>query len=267
MTSSTRFTTAAIAALALAAIAGSAPAPLRAAQAAAGQATAGQQAGAIDPSLYSGMRWRSIGPARGGRSIAVGGSDARPYEYWFGATGGGAWKTTDGGTTWEPMTDGKITSSSIGALAVCQSNPDIVYIGGGETQLRGNIIQGDGLYKTTDGGKTWTHLEDLRDSQAISRIRVHPTDCDVVYAAVFGHIYDESPVRGVYVSTDGGQRFRRTLFRDEKTGAVDLSIDAQNPRVLYAGLWEAFRSPGGCRAVVRAAGSSSRPTAATRGPS
>ena len=108
-----------------------------------------QQGTTVDPALYSGMRWRSVGPARGGRSLAVGGSDSRPLEYWFGATGGGAWKTTDGGSNWTPMTDGKITTSSIGSLAVCQSNPDVVYIGGGETQLRGNIIQGDGVYKTS----------------------------------------------------------------------------------------------------------------------
>src|SRR6478672_7524262 len=126
-----------------------------------------QSAGTVDPALYNGMRWRSIGPARGGRSIATAGSDARPNEYWFGATGGGAWKTVDGGTTWEPMTDGKINTSSIGSLAVCESNPDVVYIGGGETEFRGNIIQGDGIYKTADGGKTWTHLPQLRDSQAI----------------------------------------------------------------------------------------------------
>ena len=120
-----------------------------------------KRAQTVDSSLYSGMRWRSVGPARGGRSLAVGGSDARPLEYWFGATGGGAWKTTDGGSNWTPMTDGKINTSSIGSLAVCQSNPDVVYIGGGETQLRGNIIQGDGVYKTTDGGKNWDHLGDL----------------------------------------------------------------------------------------------------------
>ena len=103
-----------------------------------------QLAAAVDPVLYAGMSWRGLGPARGGRSIAAAGSDARPNEYWFGATGGGAWKTTDGGTTWAPMTDGKITTSSIGSLAVCQSNPDVVYIGGGETEVRGNIIQADG---------------------------------------------------------------------------------------------------------------------------
>ena len=121
----------------------------------------------------------------------MGGSEARPLEYWFGATGGGAWKTTDGGSNWAPMTDGKINTSSIGSLAVCQSNPDVVYIGGGETQLRGNIIQGDGVYKTTDGGVKWDHLSDLRDSQAIARLRVHPTNCDIAYAAVLGQIYND----------------------------------------------------------------------------
>jgi photosystem II stability/assembly factor-like uncharacterized protein len=204
-----------------------------------------QATATVDPSLYSGMRWRSVGPARGGRSIATSGSDARLNEYWFGATGGGAWKTTDGGSTWEPMTDGKINTSSIGSLAVCQSNPDVVYIGGGETEFRGNIIQGDGIYKTTDGGKTWTHLPQLRDSQAIARIRLHPANCDIVYAAVFGQVYNDHPERGVFKSTDGGQTFKKTLYRDEKTPAIDLSIDPKNPNVVFAGLWEATRSPWG----------------------
>ena len=208
-------------------------------------AVTAQSGATVDPSLYAGMRWRSVGPARGGRSIAVGGSDARPNEYWFGATGGGAWKTTDGGTNWEPMTDGKIATSSIGSLAVCQSNPDVVYIGGGETEFRGNIIQGDGIYKTTDGGKTWTHLPQLRDSQAIARLRLHPTNCDVVFAAVFGQVYSDHPERGVFKSTDGGQTFKKTLYRDEKTPAIDLSIDPTNPNVMFAGLWEADRSPWG----------------------
>ncbi len=205
--------------------------------------TAAQVGAAVDPSLYSGMRWRSVGPARGGRSIAAGGSDARPMEYWFGATGGGAWKTTDGGSNWAPMTDGKITASSIGALAVCPSNPDVVYIGGGETQFRGNIIQGDGVYKTTDGGVTWAHLSDLRDSQAIARLRIHPTNCDIVYAAVLGQVYNAHPQRGIFKSDDGGKTWRRTLFRDEKTGGVDLSIDPKNPNLIFASLWEANRTP------------------------
>ena len=204
---------------------------------------AAQQGATVDPGLYSGMRWRSVGPARGGRSLAVGGSESRPLEYWFGATGGGAWKTTDGGSNWTPMTDGKIDTSSIGSMAVCQSNPDVVYIGGGETQLRGNIIQGDGLYKTSDGGVKWEHLTDLRDSQAIARLRVHPTNCDVAYAAVLGHIYNDHPQRGIFKTSDGGKTWRRTLFRDEKTGGVDLSIDPKNPSVIFASLWEANRTP------------------------
>ncbi|MGE0123058.1 MAG: glycosyl hydrolase [Vicinamibacterales bacterium] len=197
---------------------------------------------AVDPVLYKGMQWRSVGPARGGRSIAVGGSESRPHEYWFGTTGGGAWKTTDGGTTWAPMTDGKIRSSSIGALGVCQADPDVVYIGGGEVQFRGNIIQGDGVYRTGDGGQTWTHVG-LRDSQAVARLRVHPTNCDTVVAAVFGPPYNEHPERGVFKSTDGGTTWRKTLFRDGRTGAVDLSIDPANPQVMFASLWEAFRTP------------------------
>jgi photosystem II stability/assembly factor-like uncharacterized protein len=202
-----------------------------------------QAGNTVDPSLYSGMRWRSVGPSRGGRSLAVGGSETRPMEYWFGATGGGAWKTTDGGSNWSPMTDGKINTSSIGSLAVCQSNPDVVYIGGGETQFRGNIIQGDGVYKTADGGVKWDHLADLRDSQAIARLRVHPTNCDVVYAAVLGQVYNDHPQRGIFKSADGGKTWRRTLFRDEKTGGVDLSIDPKNPNVIFASLWEAHRTP------------------------
>jgi len=204
-----------------------------------------QGAATVDARLYNGMRWRGVGPARGGRSLAVSGSDARPQEYWMGATGGGAWKTTDGGSNWTPMTDGKINTSSIGSLAVCQSNPDVVYIGGGETQFRGNIIQGDGVYKTTDGGVKWDHLTDLRNSQAIARLRVHPTNCDLVYAAVLGQVYNEHPQRGIFKSADGGKTWRRTLFRDEKTGGVDLSIDPKNPNVIFASLWEANRSPWG----------------------
>ena len=207
-------------------------------------APSAQTAGTVDPSLYSGMRWRSVGPARGGRSLAVGGSESRPLEYWFGATGGGAWKTTDGGSNWAPMTDGKIDTSSIGSLAVCQSNPDVVYIGGGETQLRGNIIQGDGIYKTTDGGVKWEHLSDLRDSQAIARIRLHPTNCDVVYAAVLGQIYNPHPQRGIFKSSDGGKTWRRVLQGiNQQTGGVDISIDPKNPNVIFASLWEAYRTP------------------------
>ncbi len=126
-----------------------------------------------DPIVFGALQWRSIGPNRGGRSITSAGSASRPNEYYFGATGGGLWKTTDGGTTWKPVTDGQIKSSSVGAVAVAESNPDVVYIGMGETELRGNIMQGDGVYKSTDAGKTWKHMG-LADTQAIARIRSRP---------------------------------------------------------------------------------------------
>ena len=196
----------------------------------------------VDASLFSGLRWRSIGPARGGRSQAVAGSTQRPLEYYFGATGGGVWKTTDGGTTWRPVSDGHFKSSSVGAIAVAASNPDIVYVGMGETQLRGNIIQGDGVYKTTDGGRTWTHLG-LEKTLAIGRVRVHPTNPDIVYVAALGDPYASTPDRGVFKSTDGGKTWTKVLFRDEKTGAVDLVMDPGNPETLYAGFWEVFRTP------------------------
>jgi photosystem II stability/assembly factor-like uncharacterized protein len=196
----------------------------------------------VDPVLFTGLKWRSIGPARGGRSIAVAGSTARPLEYYFGATGGGVWKTVDGGITWRPVTDKFLATSSVGAIAVSASNPDVVYVGMGETELRGNIIQGDGVYKTTDGGKTWTHMG-LEKTLAIGRIRVHPANPDIAYVAALGDPYGRSPERGVFKTTDGGKTWRRTLSRDDKTGAVDLSMDAANPDVLYAGLWEVFRTP------------------------
>ena len=203
------------------------------------------QSGTVDPALYGGMKWRNVGPARGGRSIAAEGSDSRPNEYWFGATGGGAWKTTDGGTTWAPMTDGKITMSSVGAVGVCPANPDVVYIGGGEADIRGNIMMGDGAYKTTDGGKTWTAVG-LKDSQVIAKLRLHPgNNCDTVLAAVMGHGFAPSDERGVYKTVDGGKTWRRTLFRDNKTGAVELVYDPKNAKIVFASLWESRRFPWG----------------------
>jgi photosystem II stability/assembly factor-like uncharacterized protein len=196
----------------------------------------------VDPSLYGSLKWRNIGPPLGGRSIAVAGSVARPMEYYFGATGGGLWKTTNGGTDWSPVSDGQINSSSVGAIEVCPSDPDTVYIGMGEVELRGSVIPGDGVYKTTDGGKTWQHVG-LADTQMIGRIRVDPSNCNRVFVAALGHTFGPNTERGVFRSTDGGQTWQKVLFGDDLTGAVDLSIDPSNPQVVYASLWHVFRKP------------------------
>jgi len=203
----------------------------------AGQLDAGA---AVDPAILSAFKWRSIGPLRGGRSIAVSGVKGRPKEAYFGAVGGGLWKTTDGGVDWTPVTDGLINSSSVGAVAVSESNPDVVFIGTGESCIRGNIIPGDGVYKSTDAGKTWTHVG-FSNSDAISKIRIHPTNPDIVFVAAFGKYNGPSDERGLYKSIDGGKTWQRKLFRDDKTGAIDVSIDRRNPTVMYAALWEAYR--------------------------
>ena len=198
------------------------------------------QAEKYDETFFNNFEWRNIGPNRGGRSLSSMGSPGRPNEYYFGATGGGLWKTTDGGNTWFPVTDGKITSSSIGAVAVAETNPDIVYIGGGETQLRGSITQGDGVYRSTDGGETWRHVG-LRETQAIARIRIHPTDPDIVYVAALGHPYGDNEQRGIFRSKDGGNSWEKILYKSPKAGGVDISIDRTNPKVIYASLWQVYR--------------------------
>ena len=194
----------------------------------------------IDTAFYKGLEWRNIGPNRGGRSLGCAGSPSRPDEYYFGATGGGLWKTSDGGNEWKPVTDGQVTSSSVGAVAVAETQPDIVYIGMGEVQLRGSITQGDGVYKSSDAGETWKHMG-LEDTQAIARIRIHPTNPDVVYVAALGHPYGENEQRGVFRSTDGGTTWEKVLYVSPKAGAVDLIIDRNNPEVLYATTWEVYR--------------------------
>lgn len=202
--------------------------------------TSAQTSPSVDPSFYENYQWRNIGPNRGGRSLGSSGSPGRPNEYYFGATGGGLWKTVDGGTEWFPVTDGQISSSSIGAVAVAETNPDIVYIGGGETQLRGSITQGDGVYKSIDGGKTWRDMG-LKETQAISRIRIHPTDPNIVYVAALGHPYGDNDERGVFKSIDGGNNWTKVLFVSNKAGAADLIIDRTNPKVLYASTWQVYR--------------------------
>jgi photosystem II stability/assembly factor-like uncharacterized protein len=194
------------------------------------------------PTISGPLEWRNIGPDRGGRSLTSAGSTFRPDEYYFGSVGGGLWKTVDGGVAWTPVTDGKIGSSSVGAVAIAPSNPDVVYVGMGESELRGNVMQGDGVYKTTDGGKTWTHAG-LEGSQAISRIRVDAKDPNLVYAAVLGHPYGASAERGVFRSKDGGKTWKKILYENDRAGAEDLSIDPRNPQVMYATIWDVYRTP------------------------
>ncbi|MBX7117987.1 MAG: glycosyl hydrolase [Gemmatimonadaceae bacterium] len=195
----------------------------------------------VAPTAFNGIRWREVGPARGGRSVAVAGSASRPLEYWMGTTGGGVWKTTDGGVNWQPVTD-RYFGGTIGAIGVAESNPDIVYVGGGETDIRGNTSHGDGLWKTTDAGRTWT-LMGLKETRHISRVRVHPTNPDVVWVGALGHAFGNNPERGVFKTTDGGKTWRKVLFRDDSTGVWDLTLDPSNPDILYATFWHAWRRP------------------------
>ena len=208
----------------------------------AGSTTLRAQDVPFDPQLFAALQWRNIGPNRGGRSITATGSQTRPYEYYFGATGGGVWKTTDGGTTWAPVSDGQLRSSSVGAIAVAPSNPDVVYVGMGEAQLRANVMQGDGVYRSSDAGKTWVHVG-LAATQAIARVRVHPRDPNVVYVAALGHPFAPNEERGVFRSNDGGATWRKVLYRDARTGAVDLAFDPNEPNTLYASLWQVYRKP------------------------
>ena len=193
---------------------------------------------------FTGLKWRNIGPARGGRSISAIGSGKRPNEYWFAAAGGGLWKTTDGGTSWQPMTDSKTDTAAFGGVAVCEANPDIVYATTGESQLRGNVLPGNGVWKTADGGKSWAKIG-LADVHNFSRVRIAPKDCDAVFVGGFGHYGADNPDRGVFRTKDGGKTWSKVLYRDAKTGAVDISIDPSNPDVVYAALWEASRKPWG----------------------
>ena len=184
--------------------------------------------------------WRLIGPHRGGRVVAVAGDPVHPLTFYFGSTGGGVWKTTDAGLTWRNVSDGYFNSASVGAIAVAPSDPNVLYVGMGEATIRGNVSFGDGVYRSTDGGKSWTH-RGLRDTRHIGKVRVHPQNPDLVYVAAFGHAFGPNEERGVYRSKDGGSSWEKILYRDEHSGAIDLVIDPSNPRILYATLWQARR--------------------------
>jgi photosystem II stability/assembly factor-like uncharacterized protein len=195
----------------------------------------------VDETIYSSLEFRNIGPFRGGRSAAVTGVAGKPNLYYFGGAGGGVWQTKDGGQTWTNISDGYF-GGSIGAVTVAESNPNVIYVGGGEQTVRGNVSYGYGMFKSIDGGKSWDSIG-LADSRHIARIRVHPRDPDLVYAAVMGDLYKDTEMRGVYRSKDGGENWERILFANPGAGAVDLSMDPSNPRVLFASTWKIRRTP------------------------
>ena len=191
--------------------------------------------------LYSSMEYRLVGPFRGGRSAAVTGVPGKPNLFYFGATGGGVWRTMDGGRSWENISDGYF-GGSIGAVEVAKSDPNVIYVGGGEKTVRGNVSSGYGVWKSVDAGKTWKQAG-LEKSRHVPRLRVHPDNPDVVFAAVLGNIYKSSEERGIYKSTDGGTTWRKVLFANDQAGAVDLTFDPNNPRILYASTWRVQRTP------------------------
>ena len=197
---------------------------------------------AQSPDLLKELRFRQIGPYRGGRVVAVAGVTTEPNTYYFGATGGGVWKTTDSGLSWNPISDGQFKTGSVGAIAVADSDPNIIYVGMGEACIRGNASNGDGVYKSIDAGKTWRNVG-LQDSYHIGAVRIHPRNPDIVYVAALGHLWGPNEMRGVYRTTDGGQTWKQLLTKGPETGAVDLAMDPSNPRVLYATFWQASRKP------------------------
>ncbi len=187
------------------------------------------------------LRWRSIGPSRGGRVVAVAGDPINSQVFYFGAVAGGIWKTVDGGTYWENVSDGFLNSAAVGALTVAPSDNNVIYAGMGESTIRIDVSFGDGIYKSTDAGKTWKNIG-LRNTRHVSEIRVHPENPDLLYVSAFGDAFGPNKDRGVYRSVDGGENWEQILFRSEKAGAIDLSMDPNNPRILYASFWEAYRN-------------------------
>lgn len=192
--------------------------------------------------LLSSLRWRCIGPHRGGRVVAVAGDAADPMTFYFGACAGGVWKTTDGGQYWHNISDGFFNTAAVGALAVSVSDPNVLYAGTGETTIRGNVSHGDGVYKSTDAGRSWQHMG-LADTRHIGRILIHPKNPDIVYVAALGHAFGPNNERGVYRSLDGGVRWQRVLYKSDRAGSHDMALDVSNPRILYAAVWQAQRYP------------------------
>jgi len=200
-----------------------------------------QSAAAIDPALYSGLKWRMVGPFRAGRVNAVTGVAGQPNTFYFGSVGGGVWKSTNSGRTWNPIFDSQHVAS-IGAIAVAPSNPDVIYVGSGEADMRDSIQFGDGMYRSTDAGKTWKHIG-LETTRQIGRVIVHPHDPNIVYVAALGHPYGPHADRGVYRSADGGANWQKVLYKSDSVGAIDLAFDPSNPQTVYAAMWAVRRPP------------------------
>ena len=195
----------------------------------------------VSDEYFSAVKWRNIGPFRGGRSAAVTGVSGKANLFYMGSTGGGVWKTTDAGNTWQNISDG-FFGGSVGAIAVSESDNNVMYAGMGEKTVRGNVSSGDGIWKTENAGKTWKHVG-LKNSRHIPRMRIHPKNADIVFAGVMGDLYKPTQERGVYKSADGGENWKRVLFSDENSGVVDLIIDPNNARILYATTWDVRRTP------------------------
>src|SRR5216684_4297485 len=189
---------------------------------------------------FKGMKYRLIGPFRGGRSLTAAGIPGDPTTYYFGATGGGVWKSTDGAMSWSPVFD-KEGTGDIGSLAVANSDRNTIYVGTGEACLRGNISQGDGVYKSQDAGKTWKNIG-LKDSRAIGKVIINPNNPDIVFVAALGHPYGPNTERGIFRTTDGGKNWEKVLYKDENTGGIDVAFDPHNANILFAALWQARRS-------------------------
>src|SRR5215212_1720322 len=207
------------------------------------EAPQGQPPNAPPRKPFGPLAYRQIGPFRGGRVAAVAGVSSQPFVYYFGATGGGVWKTSDGGVTWEPLGDQTFKTGSVGAIGVSESDPNVVYVGMGEETLRGNLSHGDGMYKSTDAGKTWKKLAGLDDTRHVARIRVHPRNPDLVYVAAIGHAFGPNEQRGVFRSKDGGRTWEKVLYKSPLAGAIDLTFDPTNANVIYAALWQYIRKP------------------------
>ncbi len=195
----------------------------------------------LDSSVWNALTFRCIGPPRGGRVVAVAGDPAERATFYFGAVAGGVWKTTDAGVTWHNVSDGFFRTASVGAVDVSLTDPNVVLVGMGESTIRVDVSHGDGVYRSTDGGRTWTHLG-LADTRHIGKVLIHPRNPDILYVAALGHAFGPNPERGVFRSTDGGKSWERVLFVSEQAGAVDLAIDRQNPDILYATTWQVYRN-------------------------